>query len=291
MVKQLATPIAFFCFTFFLSASVVRADSVLDSIRNKEPILNALWAEIYFEGVIEPEPEEYYNGVAFVDLKGGFRIARFYGAELIVYAKVRPYIDVDGDFWNNKVKYGPGIRLKPFPQYGLILFADYIFGNYYGIDKEDNPNPQHFEGVEAGAAFWQQWGDLPNETALFWPFTGWREIYGDAIYYQWDRDNIIATLWAKEGFGCVRLGPLTSDLYLRTEALIDLNEDYWNNRVQGSVGIRLRPAELDIELQLSCELIGGYYYDRSGTSEFPEDANRSYVGARVELTYWFGWGF
>ena len=174
---------------------------------------------------------------------------------------------------------------------GQFLEHAEVFGNYYGIDKEDNPNPQHFDGVEAGAAFWQQWGDLPNETALFWPFTGWREIYGDVIYYQWDQDNIIATLWAKEGFGCVRLGPLTSDLYLRAEALIDLNEDYWNNRVQGSVGLRLRPAELDIELQLSCELIGGYYYDRGGSSEFPEDANRGYGGVRVELTYWFGWGF
>ena len=48
-------------------------------------------------------------------------------------------------------------------------------------------------------------------------------------------------------------------------------------RVQGGVGFRLRPAELDLDLQLSCELIGGHYYDRGGSFEFPEDANRSYV--------------
>lgn len=289
--RQFVSMIILSCLVLFFSASAARADNVVDSIRNKESMLNALWAEIYCEGVMEPEPEEDYNAVGFVDLKGGFRIARLYGTELITYAKVRPYIDINGDFWNNKVKYGPGIRLKPFARYGLILFADYIFGNYYGIDEKDNPNPNHFDGVEAGAAFWQQWGDLPTETMFFWPFTGWREMYGDAIYYQWDRDNIIGTLWAKEGFGCVRLGPLATDLYLRVEALIDRNENYWNNRVQGSVGLRLRPAELDLDLQLSCELVGGHYYDRGGNSEFPANASRSYGGVRVELTYWFGWGF
>ena len=79
VVRQFVRVIMVLCLVFFFSAAAAQADNVVDSIRNKESLLNALWAEIYFEGIIEPEPEADYNGVAFVDLKGGFRIARFYG--------------------------------------------------------------------------------------------------------------------------------------------------------------------------------------------------------------------
>jgi hypothetical protein len=168
------------------------------------------------------------------------------------------------------------------------MFAEYLFGRYYGVEGENpNPYPERYRGVEAGLAFWQRWGALPEETGFFLPSTGWREVYWDAIYYQRDDDNFIHSFNGKEGFGALRLGPVAVDLYLRANATIDANKDYWNNYIEGGAGLRFRPISEDLDLRLSCELVGGYYLDRDGRYELPYD--REYIGLRVEMTFWFGW--
>ncbi len=270
-----------------LLGGTARGDNLFEAARGDAALADAAWGELYIEGVREPSGDK--NFVGFVDLKNGARVARFAGAELLLYGKVRAFKDVNGDFWNNKAFYGPGARLKPFPDWGFYLFCEYLWGNYYGIEnKEPNPYSRYFDGLDAGAAFWQRWGTRPDETAFFLPFTGWRELYWDAIYFQRDDDNIIANAQGREGFGCVRMGPIASDLYLRLDGNIDRNKDYWNNRVQGGLGVRFRPVlEFDLDLQISCEVIAGVYNNRDGRYELPYD--KEYVGARLELTYWFGW--
>jgi cellulose synthase/poly-beta-1,6-N-acetylglucosamine synthase-like glycosyltransferase len=275
------------CAALLLGSGARGGDSVVEAIRGDAELADAAWGELYMEAVREPSGDS--NVAGFVDLKDGARVARVFGAELFLYGKARAYKDVNGDYWNNKATYGPGVRLKPFTDWGLYFFAEYLWGNYYGIENKDpNPYAQSFDGVEGGAAFWQRWGARPDETAFFLPFTGYREVYWDAIYIQRDDDNIIANVQGREGLGCLRLGPLASDLYLRLDANIDRNKDYWNNRLQGGLGVRFRPVlDNDVDLQLSCEVIAGVYNDRHGRYELPYD--EEYVGARLELTYWFGW--
>jgi cellulose synthase/poly-beta-1,6-N-acetylglucosamine synthase-like glycosyltransferase len=268
------------------SARAADNDTLYGWCNEDATLLGAHWGEVYYEGVFETQQED--NFVSFADGKAGFRVARALGAELLVYGKLRAFIDTNEDFWNNKAIYGPGVRLKPFPGYGLYLFTEYLYGSYYGIEGRDrNPYPRTFEGLEAGAAFWQRWGTRPAVTSFFPPLTGWRELYWDAIYFQRDDDNIIGALWLREGVGAVRWGPVVTDLYLRLDGMLDRNRDYWNNRIQGGVGVRFRPANEDFDLQLSCEFVGGHYLDREGRFELPFD--REYVGARLELTFWFGW--
>ncbi len=273
---------------FILCALTTRArgDTLLDYLRGTERLLDSHWGEVYYEGIFESQQKD--NFVSFLDVKTGLRLLRVAGAELSVYGKGRAFVDTNEDFWNNKVIYGPAVRLRPFSRYGLYVFAEYLFGSYYGIEGRDaNPYPKTFDGLEAGAAFWQRWGVRPNKTTLFPPLTGWREVYGDAIYFQRDDDNVIGSLWIREGFGSIQFEPGAADLYLRFDGNFDRNEDYWNNRIEGGIGVRFRPADEELDAQLSCELVGGYYLDRDGRYELPFD--REYLGARLELTVWFGW--
>jgi cellulose synthase/poly-beta-1,6-N-acetylglucosamine synthase-like glycosyltransferase len=271
----------------FLGGSA-RGDTVLEAIRGEKPWLDSHWGELYGSGTFETYKEE--NGVAILDLKDGFRLARLWSSQLFVYGKARAYKDTVGEFWNNKATFGPGIRLRPFESWGLYIFGEYLYGVYYGIEA-DTPNPYDptFSGVEAGAAFWQRWGVRLNETRFFLPFTGWRELYADGIYFQRDDDNFIMNAQGREAFGAVRLGPMVTDLYLRLDGAYDSNADFWNNYVQGGLGARFRPASEDWDVHLDVELIGGAFIDRAGRYELTDDFDPEYIGARIELSFWFGW--
>ncbi|HAK97209.1 MAG TPA: hypothetical protein DCM87_20025 [Planctomycetes bacterium] len=278
---------AILCAMLWVGTAAGGDGSLADAIAGKRALADAAWGELYIEGVRDPSEDD--NAVGFIDLKNGARVARLWGADLYVYGRLRAYKDINGDFWNNRFSYGPGVRLRPFAGWGMILFADYLWGEYYGIEnEEENPYSRRYRGLESGAAFWQRWGTRPNETAFFLPFTGYRELYWDAIYYARDDDNVIANAQFREAFGCIRAGPLAGDLYFRADGSIDRNKDYWNNRFQGSLGVRVRPVlDIDLDLQVSCEVVAGVYNDRKGRYELPYD--KEYVGARLEVTYWFGW--
>ncbi len=276
----------FLIFFLLFSVGISSADTLWDAVRGKKSVLDAHWGEFYVEGVYQPEQDE--NLIGFGDIKDGFRVCRIEGAELLLYGKVRAFKDVNDDFWNNKALYGPGIRLKPFKDYGLYLFAEYLFGNYYGLENKDkNPYSSSFDALETGAAFWQRWGALKEETSFFLPFTGWRELYWDCIYFEQDDYNVIGYFHFREGFGSIDWGPLTNDFYVRVDGTMDRNKDYWNNRVQTGVGVRFRPAIEGHDIQVCCELVGGHYLDRGGRYELPYD--RDYISFRLEMTYWFGW--
>lgn len=269
-----------------LGAAPARADTLWDTVQGRKALFDAHWGEFYTEGIYEPKQDK--NLIGFADIKDGFRLCRVLDAELYLYGKVRAFKDTNDDFWNNKALYGPGVRLKPFSGLGLHLFAEYLFGNYYGLENNDrNPFPKHFDAWEAGAAFWQRWGGLKNDTTFYLPFTGWRELYWDAIYFERDDHNVIGNVQAREGFGHIDLGPVISDLYLRFDGHMDRNKDYWNNKLQGGLGVRFRPDLEGADLQLSCECVGGHYLDRDGRYALPYE--RDYIGFRLELTYWFGW--
>ncbi len=285
LVKRLLSKLfllAVLCVPFHSRAG----DTVVEVIGGEGRLWDAHWGELYYEGIFETQQDD--NFVSFLDLKSGFRLARLAGAKLMLYGKGRAYIDTNQDFWNNKAVIGPGVRLQPFPAYGLYLFAEYLFGRYYGIEgKDPNPYSQSFQGLEAGAAFWQRWGVLPSETEFFLPFTRWRELYWDAIYYERDAHNFIGTLQAKEGIAAFRWGPVAADLYLRFDASLDKNKYYWNNLIEGMIGLRFRPVNEDIDLDVAFEFSGGHYLERDGPYELPYD--RDFIGARLEVTYWFGW--
>jgi cellulose synthase/poly-beta-1,6-N-acetylglucosamine synthase-like glycosyltransferase len=269
----------------FLQAPVVRGGSVLETILYGEPLLDAHVGEVYLEGSYETFHDR--DLVGLLDLKDGLRLMWFYDAQLILFGKARAYKDTANEFWNNKALFGPSLRLKPFSSIGFFFFAEYLFGTYYGIEgRTPNPHPQQFSGLEGGAAFFEQWGELPLETRLYLPFTRWRELYWDAIYFEFDDQNFIANAQGKEGFGTIRLGPILTDLFVGANGSVDVNKDYWNNFAEGTVGVRLRPR-WDLDCRLSVGFVAGHIFDRHGRFELPFDED--YLGARVELTFWFGW--
>jgi hypothetical protein len=264
----------------------LRADTVLEFLRGEEPILDSHWGEVYGEASFQTFHED--NLVGMADLKDGFRLARVFGAEILAYGKARAFKDTNDEFWNNKALFGPGLRIKPFEELGLLLFSEYLVGVYYGLEgTTPNPNDSTFYGLEAGAAFWQRWGRVPNRSRFFLPFTGWRELYWDAIYFEFDRDNFIATAQFHEAFGMLRVGFLQTDMYIGAKGAVDSNGDYWNNFGEGVLGVRFRPRSKIYDMHVDVEFVGGGFLARNGDFELPYD--REYVGGRIQLSFWFGW--
>ncbi|MGH9363391.1 MAG: hypothetical protein ACRD2T_15895, partial [Thermoanaerobaculia bacterium] len=264
-----------------------RGQSVLETIRYGDPLLDAHWGETYLQANHETFHDR--NLVGLLDLKDGLRFLWIRDTQLFLYGKVRAYKDTEQEFWNNKAVLGPGLRLKPLPEVGFFFFAEYLFGTYYGLEgRNPNPHPQFIHGLEGGAAIWERWGALPPDTRLYFPFTRWREFYGDAIYSRYDDDNLIATFQGREGWGTIGAGPVLTDFYIGLNGAGDINRDYWNNYVEGTLGVRLRPRGEELDFKLSVELVAGRFIERHGRFDLPFDPE--YLGARVELTFWFGWG-
>lgn len=243
------------------------------------------WGELYGEAIYDHRNDD--NVIGMLDIKDGFRIAPIFGRDLILYGKLRAYKDANRDFWDNRAEVGPGLRIQPIPGLGLVAFGEYLFGWYYGIEgKDPNPYGSHYDGGSAGFLFWQRWGEPAPGVYFYPPFTGWREIYGDAIYFENLRDNVIANIQYKEGFCGFRLDSMPGDLYIRADAVVDRNADYWNNWAQGGIGLRIKPFETP-EVYLAVEGLAGAYFGREGRDENPHDP--AYFTVRVEMTLWHGW--
>jgi len=153
------------------------------------------------------------------------------------------------------------------------------------LDSTD-PEDSYYYDTQGGYAFWQWWGALPWETDglnLYLPFTGWREVYSDGIYYNHDDGNIIGTLDYKEGFMLAKPGAQKFDAYLCLEAGADKNKDEWNNYIAIGPGIRVAPFS-KFDLKLSVEYFWGRY-TRGGFDDTDEDISRFVF----TLSFWHGW--
>jgi hypothetical protein len=99
-----------------------------------------------------------HNVISYVNIKSGFHILRVWKVSLDGYGVIYVTKDVNEDFWNNKAEIGPGIRLRPIPGVELKLFAEWLYGTYFGIEGEDvNPYPQRYQDRRIGLTFWYGW--------------------------------------------------------------------------------------------------------------------------------------
>jgi len=99
-----------------------------------------------------------HNVISYINVKSGFHILRIWEISLDGYGVIYVAKDVNKDFWNNKVEIGPGIRLRPIPGLELKLFAEWLYGIYFGIEGEDiNPYPQKYKNRRIGFTFWYGW--------------------------------------------------------------------------------------------------------------------------------------
>jgi len=257
-----------------------------ETIESSEQREELFWGEVYGQGVTSQG--ENYNAVSDIFVKQGIHAFKLWGQPLDVYLKGRFLYDRDRYYWNNRYEFGIGSRYKPFSQLGLFVFLDLLYGDYTGRDRGDEPNPNDsaYFDIQTGLTFWQWWGRKPwqvKSLEIYAPFTGWRELYGDAIYYHHFDNNFIVTFDYKEGFMLWRLGPMLFDSYIAVEGSCDTNRDEWYNYAAVGPGLRVKPFH-KIDLQASVEYLWGSSY-LGGFG----DTDKKISDLVLTLAFWYGW--
>ncbi|NOY69147.1 MAG: hypothetical protein GXP53_06595 [Deltaproteobacteria bacterium] len=244
-----------------------------------------MWGEVYSDAV--SEQAQGYNIIGDLFVKQGLHLFKINGEYLDAYAKTRLNLDVDGNYFYNRWENGIGLRYKPFRYYGLYVYAEYLLNSYLGRELPDEPNPYagHQLNAQGGLTFWQWWGKEGWQVRgpeYYLPFTGWREVYADAIYYG-NENNIVATLDYKEGLMLVPVGPVLFDAYIATQAGTDANGDPWYHFAEIGPGIRVKPFD-NLDLQISVEYFMGRY-TRGGFG----DTKAEIADFEFTIAFWQGW--
>ena len=114
----------------------------------------------------------------------------------------------------------------------------------------------------------------------------WGEFYDESTASQKTKDNFITFAHIRKGLKL----PLTSRLSIESYILLrygkDLNRDFWNNRFEAGLGLRIRFSH-KIFLAWYTELIAGRYLKIP--DEFPQAAKAAYGDFRSGLIFWYGW--
>ncbi len=245
-----------------------------------------LFAELYSETI--SLGRENRNLITMTQAIQGLRL-RVPGLTTIdVYLKGRFGGDSDRDYWNNRGELMGGARVRFFQKIYLGLFAEYIQGKYFDIDKPhyQNPYASNYEDLRYGLIFWQGWDrawSVPQTGRL--PLSFWEEIYSELIHFRRDRNNSICFLKAKAGLRMLRVHKTTVGLYGVHHLNLDTNGDFWNNRTELGLGTRVTPWT-DIGLSLFVEFLAGTYLERGGRYANPYPMK--YDELRVGLIFWYG---
>ncbi len=247
------------------------------------PALKHTWGEIYFQSVYSHRDRD--NIIPDLTVRQGIRSLNINGKPLEFYVKARMLYDLNGDFWNNLGEAGVGARYRPSNQYGLVLFSELLEGFYTGRHGEDEAPENNYTYLFTGAAFGQWWGVQPEQvqgTRWYVPFTGWREVYADAIYNGHDHSNIISTSYYREGVLLGRYGAFNYNAYIGVGAATDLHGDSWNNYLRIGPGFGIRPFE-NIDMQLNCDFFEGIHYRGI------EEERGNYDDVNITLSYSNSW--
>jgi hypothetical protein len=114
------------------------------------------WGELYSD--VSYFRSQRDNVIGYFHAKAGFRLCRLWKSDLAAYGVLYLMKDTNKDFWNNKVEFGPGIWLSPFPNLDLKIFTEWLVGNYFGIEGVDpNPYTQRYGDRRVGILFWIGW--------------------------------------------------------------------------------------------------------------------------------------
>lgn len=245
------------------------------------------WYEIY--GDSECLKYEDYNLVSDLSVRMGIHAFKILDNDLDLYLKGRLYADSKRLYWNNRYELGIGSRYRPFKESGMILFVELLYGGYTGREKEDEPNPDDspYLDFQGGLAFWNWWGkqawQINKKLEAYVPFTGWRELYWDCIYYDHADNDLIVTLDYKEGLLLGKTGQTAFDAYIAIEAGWDTNAYEWNNYLASGVGFRVKPFE-KLDLKLGVEYLWCNYY-RGGY----DTVDKHVSSLQFTLELWKGW--
>ena len=118
----------------------------------------SFWDEIYSD--ITYYKKDDNNIIGYLNVKAGARIFRVHKTVLDYYFVSYSMFDKHGDFWNNKLDFGIGFRIKPWTNLELSLFVETLKGTYLDRNgRYENPHLSQYNDVRIGLLFWHGIGD------------------------------------------------------------------------------------------------------------------------------------
>lgn len=130
-------------------------DSYRDPV--KRFTLPLIWSgEIYSD--ISYYRRQNNNIIGYCHVKSGFHLLRFWKSTIDIYGAAYINRDMNGEFWNNRLEFGPGLWLKPLESLDMKLYVEWLSGRYISIsDSYINPYPQQYTDRRLGLLFWIGW--------------------------------------------------------------------------------------------------------------------------------------
>ena len=114
------------------------------------------WGELYSD--VSYYRSQRNNVIGYFSAKIGLRPLKLWHTTLDCYGTAYLSKDVNKDFWNNKIEYGPGFWIRPYYDLSLKLYIEWLWGNYFGIEGLDpNPYDQNYWDRRMGIIFWIGW--------------------------------------------------------------------------------------------------------------------------------------
>jgi len=161
---------------------------------------------------------------------------------------------------DNSLMFGAGVQLALWRRQ-LALFAQ--VAPAFNLLRNDGRPPVAFD-FRAGAALFLETPrchpePMDDDREAVIAVDPCAELYAEAVYVSRFDHNIIANARGRYAIGWLVTGPVAWQPIAEVRVFKDLNNDYWNNLVDGGVGHRwrlLRPIGLDLMLSVH---VGSYF--------------------------------
>ena len=111
------------------------------------------WDEIYADAIFYKRNEN--NFISYTNIMAGTRWVRIHKSVFDTYVALYYGFDTNKDFWNNKIDYGLGFRLKPWTDLELSLFLEFLNGQYLERNgRYPIPDDLNYKNRRYGVLFW-----------------------------------------------------------------------------------------------------------------------------------------
>lgn len=92
------------------------------------------WREVYADTIYLSEQRNLIANLAY---KEGLMLGKIGSVNYDAHLTLEAGTDANGDFWNNYLKFGPGVRIAPFKDKDVNINLDFLLGHYYRGQVED----------------------------------------------------------------------------------------------------------------------------------------------------------
>ncbi len=159
-------------------------------------------------------------------------------------------------FSDNSLIFGVGLRARPFTGFAVSVQEG------LAVDLIERPSSSVRNDFRAvGVYSWGIYAPFSVHPDLQTPFYPWADMYASFGYYS-RYQNGIGYVQGRAGLRVIEVSETAADVYIRGDLVRDTEKQFYNNEIEGSVGVRLIP-DIDLGLYLAAEFHRGTYWEVS----------------------------